>query len=69
MPEKIVTDFETGVIAAIKNTFQFSEHLGCWFHYSQCIYRKIQEFGLTTQYFDHQNFQKFVRVLFSFLPP
>ena len=69
MPEKIVT--ETGVIAAIKNTFQSSEQLGCWFHYSQCIYRKVQEFGLTTQYFDYQNFQNFVRMLFSlaFLPP
>ena len=38
--EFIATDYETGVNSAISQVFSFSTQLGCWFHYTQCVYRK-----------------------------
>ena len=70
LPEFIITDYETGVTSAISQVFSYSTHLGCWFHYTQCIYRKTQEMGLTTLYKSDPNFQKIARKLYSlpFLP-
>ena len=65
VPEFKITDYETGVISAIPKFFSYSTHLGCWFHYTQCIYRKKQEMGLTTQYKSDANFQKIARKLYS----
>ena len=33
----------------------------CFFHYSQCIWRKIQKLGLATTYRDNDNVRLFVR--------
>ncbi|KII61649.1 hypothetical protein RF11_08561 [Thelohanellus kitauei] len=54
-PESILTDFESTVI----NALQFS---GCFYHFSQCIYRQVQEMGLQTDY-KEEEFSFFVRML------
>ena len=44
--------------------------LGCMFHFSQAVYRKVQGAGLATAYLYEVSFTKFVRILcaISFLP-
>ena len=68
-PESIMTDYESGVIAAVKKIFVVSTHWGCWFHFSLCIFRKFQDFGLQKGYQD-ENLKKIAQKLFSlaFLP-
>ena len=63
--------FESGVIPAVRTVFLRSEQVGCWFHLSQCIYRKIQDIGLSREYSSNEIIQNVSRKLFSlpFLPP
>jgi hypothetical protein len=41
----ITTDFEIGLMKATSDIFK-KENKGCFFHYSQAIWRKIKELGL-----------------------
>jgi hypothetical protein len=49
-PSSILTDFELSMIQAIKREFPVAENKGCFFHFSQCIWRKIQSSGLKIDY-------------------
>ncbi|CAF4608132.1 unnamed protein product [Rotaria magnacalcarata] len=49
-PSVIMTDFESGSISAVKDEFPTAQHLGCYFHFSQAIFRHIQFLGLQRQY-------------------
>ena len=42
----IISDYETSFIAGVKKLIPQVDHLGCYFHYAQAVYRKIQNFGL-----------------------
>ena len=64
MPKNFITEYETGVIPAIRKTFFVSQHSGCWFHYSQCILRKIQKFGLYTLDKNDKKIQNFFRKVY-----
>ncbi|CAF3241198.1 unnamed protein product [Rotaria sp. Silwood2] len=64
-PESILSDFESGTIKTIKELFPNTVHRGCLFHYGQCIWRHIQENGLSTKYDDDDNFRLNVRKLLS----
>ena len=70
LPEFILTDFETAVIPTIRSVFPYSTHLGCNFHFSQCLYRKIQELGLVQRYKADEVFKLIIHKVFSmpFLP-
>jgi len=37
-------------IKAFKLEFPFVKFLGCWFHFGQCLHRKLVELGFKTQY-------------------
>ena len=49
-PKFFLSDYESGFIAAVKQYAPESKHIGCYFHFTQCIYRKIQNLGLTSAY-------------------
>ena len=49
-PKTIMTDFEVAMINAIQIEFQQTVNRGCFFHFSQCIFRRIQENGLKREY-------------------
>lgn len=34
-PQHFLTDFETGILAAVSQRFPLARHQGCWFHFSQ----------------------------------
>ncbi|CAF1246362.1 unnamed protein product [Adineta ricciae] len=40
-PERIITDLESGLIAAIAVESPQAVHQGCYFHFNSCIYRRI----------------------------
>lgn len=49
-PKKFQIDFEIAVINSLKLVFPLAEIKGCLFHYSQCIWRKVQNCGLVSAY-------------------
>lgn len=49
-PNHVMVDFELAAIHGVSNEFSETEVHGCFFHFQQCIWRKIQEVGLQAQY-------------------
>ena len=55
---------------AVKKQFQGIYLRGCYFHYSQSIWRKVQKLGLSNLYHSNQTFRALIRAFKSlpFLP-
>lgn len=51
-PEKMMTDFEKGILNACEEVFPLVPVFCCFFHLKQSLYRKIQSCGLQTTYND-----------------
>lgn len=69
-PPQILTDFELGLINKLPVLFPNARLRGCYFHHTQCIWRRVQSLGLTTDYRDNPDVRSFVRQLMAlaFLP-
>ena len=50
---KVITDYETAVFAALKP--YGCNMQGCLFHFTQCVYRKVKQFGLADEYNRHKS--------------
>ena len=70
-PPIIITDFEQAVINATKSEFSDFIHKGCFFHFYQNLWRKIQSEGLASEYGNNEDFSIKLRHLtaLTFLPP
>ena len=70
LPRKITVDFELGLLQAVELQFPTAKIQGCFYHYSQSIWRKVQKLGLHTTYQDDPTFKAFVskKVALSFCP-
>ena len=53
-------DFEQGVIRALAHELPDTHVRGCYFHFAQCLWRKIQELGLAVQYRTNGSVKKFL---------
>ena len=49
-PVKVMMDFEAAPISAVKELYPNCSISGCNFHFSQCLWRKVQKAGLSVQY-------------------
>lgn len=49
-PKTVKIDFEMAAIAALRSIFPNIRVSGCNFHFNQCLWRKVQELGLTEEY-------------------
>ncbi|XP_003740616.1 uncharacterized protein LOC100902345 [Galendromus occidentalis] len=49
-PRVFQLDFEVATLKAIRREFSTADLKGCNFHFQQCLWRKIQELGLSRQY-------------------
>ena len=49
-PSTIKTDFEASIIPAIQHNFPTANHRGCYFHFTQAIWRQEQTSGLQPAY-------------------
>ncbi|KAG0443410.1 hypothetical protein HPB47_014952 [Ixodes persulcatus] len=65
------TDFELALIQAFLFVFPGIRHRGCHFHFSQAIWRKVQDLGLSKAYQEDTSVTLFVRQTNSltFVPP
>ena len=70
-PAQTISDFERAIIAAVETEFPHSSHKGCYFHFTQAIYRQIQKLGLSVPYKEDERLRLFTRYLMAtpFLPP
>jgi hypothetical protein len=66
----IVTDFEIALISAIKSVYTNTTHKGCYFHFCQSIWRRLQQEGLSIEYNNDKYFNYCIRSLFglAFVP-
>lgn len=63
--EIIMSDFERAVVSAVKQTFPNVIHKGCYFHFVQCLYRKVCALGFKKQYDTDPDFASAVKVLIA----
>ena len=61
-PSCLLLDFERAAINVFEEEF-LAVLSGCFFHFSQNIYRKIQSLGLTNQYMESPGFALYMRML------
>ncbi|CAK9292217.1 unnamed protein product, partial [Gordionus sp. m RMFG-2023] len=61
------TDFEAAAISALGFVFPTMVIKGCFFHFSQAIWRKCQALGLTVEYRDNSTVHKVVRRMTTLL--
>lgn len=70
VPLSFLSDFERAAQNAIIQVFPNVTVKGCLFHYGQCIWRKIQEYGLQLLYTEDENIRFSIEKLIAlaFLP-
>lgn len=69
-PTTVTTDFEKAMVNAIRAEFPQIRHQGCFFHFCQSIFRKIQTNGLQPRYETDADFALSLRFLsaLAFVP-
>ena len=71
-PDTVLSDFESGLIEAVRIQFPNAKHSSCHFHFSQAVWRKVQDLGLATAYSDpsQPEVSKFVQqmIAMAFIP-
>ncbi|CAK9292085.1 unnamed protein product [Gordionus sp. m RMFG-2023] len=60
-PSLAQTDFENVAISALNDVFPTMAIKGCYFHFSQALWRKCQTLGLSASYMGHSDIHKVVR--------
>lgn len=70
-PSLFVCDFEKGLSNAIETVFSNAKIQFCFFHFSQSIWRRIQQEGLTKEYKSNSDFKKLMKytIATAFLDP
>jgi hypothetical protein len=73
-PSSIMTDFERAAINAFTSSFPSSNQRVCFFHFSQCIWRRIQTqecYEIHQQYINDPNLAMQIKMLaaLAFIPP
>ena len=68
--KKIIVDFEIAIQTSALSVFDYLVILGCFFHFGQCLLRKVQNSRMVGPYKKDAEFNKFVRSCISlpFLP-
>ena len=57
----MLIDFEPAIRTAIASILSETVIRGCFFHFAQCIWRKVQDLGLVTAYKQNSSLRKTVR--------
>ncbi|KAG0424811.1 hypothetical protein DMUE_6074, partial [Dictyocoela muelleri] len=65
-PRKIINDFEQAAYLAISNIFFDCDVYGCFFHFSQNIYKNVLKNFLSKRYKGDSEFRLTVKIILSF---
>ncbi len=72
-PAIVICDFELAIIQALALNFPNSRHQGCYYHFMQALWRKVQALGLASHYSNPQDtaLKNFVQKMgaIAFCPP
>ena len=60
-PVEVMMDYEPAPINAVKQLYPDCSISGCNFHFNQCLWRKIQKIGLSSQYTEDSVLREHVR--------
>ncbi|XP_067676265.1 uncharacterized protein [Haliotis asinina] len=60
-PHTVQLDFERAAHNAVRGVFPAASVRGCFFHYTQCIWRRVQKEGLASDYKEDGEVKKLVR--------
>jgi hypothetical protein len=60
-PETVLMDFEAAAQNAVETAFPLTTLKGCFFHYGQCIWRKVQECGLVVRFKNDDTVKRLVK--------
>lgn len=64
-PTKVVCDFEVSLISALETELPQTRICGCYFHFCQSLWRKIQELGLARPYRRSRRVQRLSRKIMA----
>ena len=64
-PLALMSDWEPAPRNALKEIYPQMKIYGCWFHFTQCVWRKTQKLGLTRSFKDNIQVSKFIRQLMA----
>ena len=70
-PEEIMTDFELALVQSLELEFPGARIHGCYFHFAQCLWRKVQRLGLVEEYKEDEFIRRFMQksAAIAFVPP
>lgn len=70
-PSSVTADYETAVVSSLREVFPSVHVHGCYFHMKQCIWRKVQELGMTREYRENEEVRMQIRMraALAFLRP
>jgi hypothetical protein len=60
-PDSIVMDFEQGMITAVETELPATKVSGCYYHFTQSLWRHAQELGLSSAYRTNLKLKKVMR--------
>lgn len=64
-PRRVNVDFEAAAIMALKEVFPTVEVKGCYFHMKKCLWRKVQDLGLTRDYKENEETRTLIKMCAS----
>jgi hypothetical protein len=64
-PTNIQIDFEFAVFNALRSLWPNTKISGCYFHFAQSIWRKVQNFGLVSRFNDDENFRTCIEMCYT----
>uniref|UniRef100_A0AAV2J7G9 MULE transposase domain-containing protein n=1 Tax=Knipowitschia caucasica TaxID=637954 RepID=A0AAV2J7G9_KNICA len=64
-PQKVVCDFEIALITALQSELPQVSIQGCYFHFTQSLWRRVQELGLVRAYRENLSLRKCIRKLMA----
>lgn len=70
-PRTINVDFEVSAISAIRQTLPHAKINGCFFHMKKCLWRKVQDLGLASEYRKNEDIRLHIQMCaaLAFLKP
>ena len=70
-PEEIMTDFELALVQSLELEFPGARIHCCYFHFAQCLWRKVQRLGMVEEYKEDEFIRCFIQksAAIAFVPP